>query len=189
MITLKNKVSYNLNFLLYVNNIYLNAENEKGNFYPWFPITKDGLLDINVFLENGDKLWKEFSNSNLINNDIALWKKNRFNYSSLFSENEQGAQKLTVIKRSFLSWFENMGYRFVEMNGDRIVHFLYDKIISNNKQLNFADKDIYIETLYDRIPKQWSINKSNSRILYINVDEDIYSEKYIKNLTKRLSEK
>ena len=146
-------ISYNFNFLIYIHNAYTNLENE-GNKFPYLPLEREGFIDRKYFLEKGKEIWRECLRSDIQEEDIQYWLAEKFDFRVLFSQNDYGERNYRLLRKTFNSWFGEIGYRSLELQGEVWVPYVYEQLAENSKKY---DCDIFLEIIFDEGPKEWKI--------------------------------
>jgi len=168
---LSNAASVNLNFLIYIQNLYENYNNleEGAPKFPWLPLDKSGLLNNKDFQIKSKKLWLMIFNSNdLYKNDMDYWFKNKFSFNKLFTENSIGVELYKNIDKSFKNWYWSIGYRTCTIFfSDCLVEEYYNKLIDicKLKKLEFKTDKFYLQVVYDVPPNEWVLKNKNMIIL------------------------
>ncbi|MDQ0229227.1 group-specific protein [Metabacillus malikii] len=142
---------YSLNYLIYVQNIFLNSRNQdrKIPLFPYVDSSKWGILD-GEFEQTFKEVWEETFNNNLngmydhngiLDSDKALFQK-------LFENNETGVFGYLESVKSYLAWWDGI-YGQIAIEGifdeDRM-NKIYKEL---SKSIN-SDKRLKIDLIYDR---------------------------------------
>lgn len=153
-----NHCSINLNYVIYLNNLYENLFNPKLDRFPLLDVNLKDMVkedEVRTFLKES---WNEIiSLDNLHEVDMDLWINNKYSFEKLFKDNTNGLDTYAKIKNLYESWYWGTGeYLLIKMT-DGYVEEKYD--ILKNK---FVNKDkIIMEILYDDIPEEWNRNREN----------------------------
>lgn len=143
---------YSLNYLIYVQNIYLNSKNQDREtpLFPYVDSSTWGILD-DEFEQTYKEVWVETLNNNyssgkydhngILNFDKALFEK-------LFENNGTGFFGYSESVKSFLAWWDGI-YGKIAIEGvfddDRM-----NKIYRELSETINADKRLKIDLIYDR---------------------------------------
>lgn len=143
---------YSLNYLIYVQNIYLNSKNQERDtpLFPYVDSSKWGILD-DEFEQTYKEVWVETLNNNynsgkydhngILNFDKALFQK-------LFENNGTGFFGYSESVKSFLAWWDGI-YGKIAIEGvfdDDRMNKIYREL---SESIN-ADKRLKIDLIYDR---------------------------------------
>ncbi|MGX9134819.1 hypothetical protein ACWV26_10615 [Rummeliibacillus sp. JY-2-4R] len=142
------EASYSLNFLIYIQNIFLNQSNgNKERKFPYIPTRCEFRKDFDIrFRALWDKISNQISEHPI--NDVKNFKegKNLF-YHGLFVDNDATLGAFNEIYQSFKVWWESFAGHFsVEKSIDENVQQIYkelanlliDKGIKSKKELNIS---------------------------------------------------
>jgi hypothetical protein len=168
---LANAASINLNFVIYIQNLYenYNKSDETNDKFPWLPLDKDGLLNIIDFQIKTKEVWSMIFNSDdLYENDMDYWSNNKFSFDKLFKDNSIGVELYKSVKRSFRSWYWGTGYRMcTTIFSDCLVEEYYNKLINLVKIKNskFKTNKFYLQAVYDIPPNEWNLKNENMIII------------------------
>jgi len=183
--TLCNASSINLNFILYVINIY---KNKKSNL-------TDEFLSIEELYQIVPNIWNDMvgkfkpiegraPNSSFIYWDKELLKE-RDSYRILFKDTEEGYKEYLNIWNQYSEWWHNECQVMLNKKMDEFIPTIYElvknKLISNKGYLpsdNFA-----IEIVFSEVPKDCLLNGTLFTIESIN---DFCSESCISKISERL---
>jgi hypothetical protein len=177
---------YTLNYLIYIQNIYLNSKNQDNDdpLFPYIDSSMWGILDEefeNIFKE----VWKEAANKNfqsrmydhngILDFDKAL-------YQKLFENNVMGAFGYSESVKSFLAWWNGV---FGKIATESV--FDNDKINEVYRELSRSldvNKRLKIDLIYDKTILTGYTENSWYAVLPI---KDIYiSQKRPKIISKLL---
>jgi len=153
--SLCNVSSINLNFLVYIKNLYENFYKPgEINGFPWFPLEKDALLDSLQFKIKAQKLWPLILNYYNIcdcEKDLEYWTNDEFLFNNLFKSNCIGVESYKSIKKSYEYWYWGTGNTMCSMFSNDLVLKYYDNLVSNAKLKELVLKDIRfnLQIVYD----------------------------------------
>lgn len=168
---LANASSINLNFLVYIQNLYenYNRSTEIKNIFPWLPLDRDSLLKESELKIKSKELWSIIFNFNdLYENDIDYWINYKFSFNDLFKDNPAGIEAYRVVKRSFESWYWGIGYKIcTTIFSDSLIPDYYDNLVKMAKEKNLKLKDIkfYLQVIYDIPPREWELKNKNMIVI------------------------
>jgi hypothetical protein len=143
---------YSLNYLIYVQNIYLNSKNQDSGtpLFPYLDSSTWGILD-GEFEQTYKEVWEETLNNNynsgmydhngILDFDKALFQK-------LFENNEIGVFGYLESVKSFLAWWDGI-YGRIAIEGvfdDDRMNKVYREL---SESIN-VDKRLKIDLIYDR---------------------------------------
>lgn len=154
------EASYSLNFLVYVQNIFLNQNENKDDWkFPYLPITCQFRND---FLLRYRNLWttvtKSISESRDIDQDIFYNEKHLF-YQELFVVNDDNLTAFDQIYASFFTWWTSLAGGFsieramdgrVENIYHDVANILLEEKIIPKKPLNITF--IYDDSIVEDLP-------------------------------------
>lgn len=154
------EASYSLNFLVYVQNIFLNQNENKDNWkFPYLPITCQFRND---FLLQYRNLWttvtKRISESREIDQDI-FYNEKHFFYQELFVVNDDNLTAFDQIYASFFTWWTSLAGGFsieramdgrVENIYHDVANILLEEKIIPKKPLNITF--IYDDSIVEDLP-------------------------------------
>ncbi|WP_226670758.1 group-specific protein [Metabacillus litoralis] len=170
---------YSLNYLIYVQNIFLNSRNQDREtpLFPYVDSSKWGLLN-GEFEQTYREVWEETLNNNYlsgmyVHNGILDFDKALF--QKLFENNEIGVFGYLESVKSFLAWWDGI-YGKIAIEGifdeDRM-NKIYKEL---SKSIN-ADKRLKIGLIYDRPILTGQSESSWYAILTI---QDVFAFRYKK---------
>lgn len=168
---LANASSINLNFLIYIQNLYenYNYSTETKNIFPWVPLNRESLLNESELRIKAKGLWSTIFNSDdLYENDIDYWINNKFSFSYLFKADSVGVEAYEIVKKSFESWYWGIGYRLcTAIFSDPLVEDYYYKLVKMAKSKNLLLKDVkfYLQVIYDIPPREWQLKNENMIVI------------------------
>lgn len=165
-----NSCSVNLNFLLYINNLYSNINNHSDipTVYPWLPIDHKSLLKQNEFEVLSQDLWfKIFHDIELEKTDLKWWIENKYSFETLFTNDELGNKNYENVKKSFNSWFWTLGQSFCLSLTDSLTETYYNKltIFASKENMPLPDARLILQTVYHQPPFYWLNRKRNMIII------------------------
>lgn len=143
--------SYTLNFLIYIQNIYLNQN--KDDFK--FPYLSKKITFNESFENNYRKLWKEITESLMGDDPTAdikyFFDKRELFYKELIVEDEDNFEVFKEVYRRFETWWDSVvGKYTIEKSVDKEARSLYSdlsKWFIENKKL--PNKRLCIQLIYD----------------------------------------
>lgn len=142
--------SYSLNFLIYIQNTYLNKNNENLKF-PYIPTSIEFHKDFEM---NFKKIWVEVSkriSENPSNDQIIFTKEKPLFYHGLFAEDDDNLNRYNELYLSFRDWWDSFAGHFsVERSIDEKLHKLYTELadILLEKKIK-PEKSLNIALIYD----------------------------------------
>ncbi|CAI9391575.1 hypothetical protein ACTQ5K_03165 [Niallia sp. Sow4_A1] len=146
------EVSYSLNFLIYVQNIFLNQNEDKDNWkFPYLPTTCQFRND---FLLRYRALWttvtKRISENRDIDQDIFYNEKHLF-YQELFHVNDDNLTAFNEIYDSYFTWWTSLagGFSIERAMGERIEHIYHDVANILLEERIIPKKPLNIIFIYD----------------------------------------
>ena len=149
---IRTEATYSLNFLVYIQNIFLNQNQSKEEFkFPFIPIKYDFKEDFQLCYK---KLWDEISHRISVHpiNDIEIFndEKDLF-YQRLFKESNESLKHYTDVYQSYKIWWDSFTGRFsVERSIDDIGQKLYMELENSLKQKGvLSHKELNISLIYD----------------------------------------
>ncbi|MCZ8538018.1 hypothetical protein M9R32_12550 [Paenisporosarcina quisquiliarum] len=134
---IKTEAAYSLNFLIYIQNIFLNQKSNKEQYR--FPSVFSEISFEEDFENRFRNLWDEVKHKIAEHpmNDIKLFmdEKNLF-YQCLFEKSDESLETYNEIHFSFRVWWDSFAGRFtLEKSTDELVRKLYlnlEKFLNNN---------------------------------------------------------
>ncbi|MFD0710509.1 hypothetical protein [Paenibacillus sp. GCM10027626] len=143
---------YSLNFLVYIQNAFLNSRNERGDHpkFPYTDVSQWALIEEELFLRRFQEVWEQVI-YRLSNNDDFTHEGNlamNTYIKCLFQNNEDGERGYDESSKSFRAWWGSMaGQIAVErLIGDHIYEDIYQKLSATIKE----DKRLRIRLVYDK---------------------------------------
>lgn len=167
---------YSLNYLIFVQNIYLNSKN-KGKEKPLFPYTDSSMWGIlnEDFKKNFSEVWKEAVNKNSqsrLYDHNGILDLNKSLFQKLFENTEKGVFGYSESVKSFLAWWDGI-YGKIAIEGvfddDRMSKFYRELSTSLN-----VNKRLKIDLIYD---KQFFNGQSESSWYAVLPIEDIFNQR------------
>jgi hypothetical protein len=151
---METNVPYTLNFLIFMQNIFLNKNQNRTNLYfPYIDTSEWGLLSNNDFLITYKENWEIATKKNASNrlydhNDILDVDKKLF--KRLFECNEKGNYGFSESKKSFLAWWDGIYGKIAIQSviNEDITNKLY-KDLSLSIQHKVSPRRLKIDLLYD----------------------------------------
>lgn len=146
--------SYTLNFLIYIQNIYLNqSQSIKECKYPFFPskITYNDDFELK-YKELWDEVAEIISKSKPQSNDMKIfYEEMDLFYQRLFVINSENFKKYTEIYESYLVWWESTAGQFcLEKSIDERGQKLYVELAKSLKQNGIeSQRTLNICLVYD----------------------------------------
>ena len=149
---MRTEATYSLNFLVYLQNIFLNQNQSKEEFkFPYIPIKYIFQEDFEFCFK---KLWDEVSLriSEHPMNDIKIFNEEKdLFYQRLFKESDDNLTGYTEIYQSYKIWWDSFAGRFsVERSIDDVGQKLYMELANSLVQKEIApQKELNISLIYD----------------------------------------
>lgn len=149
---MRTEATYSLNFLVYLQNIFLNQNQSKEEFkFPYKPIKYIFQEDFEFCFK---KLWDEVSRriSEHPMNDIKIFNEEKdLFYQRLFKESDDNLTDYTEIYQSYKIWWDSYAGRFsVERSIDDVGQKLYMELANSLVQKeNAPQKELNISLIYD----------------------------------------
>jgi len=153
-LTMRTDAPYTLNFLIYLQNIYVNQKQTEEEFR--FPYLAEQVMFSSNFEANFKELWQDVSiklskdNSNGM--DLILFNdENEIFYEKLFISDSNNLKKFKEIHTSFRVWWGSYAGSFaVERSIDDPIHNLYLTLANALKKNKIAPKNqLNIHLIYD----------------------------------------
>jgi hypothetical protein len=152
--------SHSLNYLIYLQNIYLNLQSSitDNHKFPYF-IHQEKDIEIDDFLNIFRELWnsivRDYSNEGAVFFDPFLTNDGKTIFKRFFKDNEGGLYLLKYTSESFISWWQNeIGQLAIEHTASQWVQKIFDTVyreIEQTKDATYSSKFI-IELTYDNFP-------------------------------------
>lgn len=164
-------ISLNLNFVLYIRNLFLSEENEY--LFPWLPIDKDVFLPPKEFNAETEHLWDIIFTSCVDEHtDSIHWNAKNFNFSKLFRSEKDAETNLAVIEKCYSSWFWHNWKVIADLYLRGISEKYYHSITEygNQNKLTFAEPYLTLQFVYTSPPIDWNWYNHNSIILSLEID-------------------
>lgn len=149
---MRTEATYSLNFLVYLQNIFLNQNQSKEEFkFPYIPIEYNFKGEFEFCFK---KLWDEVSQkiSEHPMNDIKIFNEEKeLFYQRLFKESDDNLRDYTEIYQSYKIWWDSFAGRFsVERTIDDKGQKLYMELANSLVQKEIAPKkELNISLIYD----------------------------------------
>lgn len=148
---MKIDTSYALNFMIYIQNIYLNQNNDNEEFkFPYYPSTISFKED---FEWKYRELWDYISQSICDHqNDLEIYyEKKELIYQSLFLNNSESLNKFNEIVKSFDTWWDSFAGRFsiegsIDERSEKVYFELSNLLIQKGIE---PQKTLSISLIYD----------------------------------------
>lgn len=150
---MRTEATFSLNFLVYIQNIYLNKKHNIIDFkFPYMPLEVVFKKDFELRYKT---LWKEVSGeiSEDPINDLKIYTKEKDSfYQRLFEETDDNLENFQFIYRSFDVWWNSFAGRFaIERSLDEKGHELYSKLMNAHVSTGFNPlKELKISLLFDQ---------------------------------------
>lgn len=153
--TIKSNAPYSLNYLVYIQNAFLN-DKRKNSKFPSFNIAHWGLLEERLFCDAFKYVWAEMtrriSQSFLADHNGILEMEQKL-FQRLFKPDNQGIEGFGESRKSFYAWFSSLaGQITIERAADHIMYYemdIYSKL-SNMISLNDEhSQELLISLIYD----------------------------------------
>lgn len=173
---------YSLNYLIFIQNIYLNNYNKAETFSPFFPYvdsSKWGLLEQEKFRIKFNEIWNEVVQKNnkdqLYENNGVLEEDSQL-YKQLFESDSSGEVGFSESAKLFLSWWNEVFgkiaiNRVFETEGGNEIYNEFLQAVQSNKYA-ITNNRFKIDLIYD---KPSIVNKTNtSSYNYILPIQDLF---------------
>ena len=130
---MRTEATYSLNFLVYIQNIFLNQTQSKEEFkFPYIPIKYIFQVDFELCYK---KIWDEVSQriSEHPMNDIKIFNEEKdLFYQSLFKPSNDNLKDYHEIYKSYKIWWDSFSGRFsVEKSIDEVAQKLYTELANS----------------------------------------------------------
>ena len=149
---MKTEASYSLNFLVYLQNIFLNQSQSKEEFrFPYMPIQYIFKDDFELCFK---KLWNEVTQrvSERPINDIKVFNEEKdLFYQRLFLESKDSLKNYNEIYQSYKTWWDSFTGRFlVERSINEVGQKIYIELADSltRKGIEYQ-KELTISLIYD----------------------------------------
>jgi len=169
--------SYSLNFLVYIQNIFLNQS--QGSDELKFPYTRTKCEFQKDFEMHYRELWDELSKritEHPINDQKIFTEEKNLFYQGLFVENDDTLNEFNEIYQSFKVWWNSFAGSFsVERSIDEYSHEIYVEL-SNlliEKRIK-PKKELEISLIYDYIFVNTDINTVYTKSEIFNIGEKVF---------------
>ena len=146
------EASCSLNFLVYIQNIFLNQSHDRNELkFPCMPTKYEFPKDFNKHFR---ELWEEVSNqiSEKPINDLKIFTEGKsLFYHGLFTEHDDTLKDFNDIYQSFNVWWDSFAGRFlVERSIDDYSHEFYVDLASHLRKKGLKPrKQLHIALIYD----------------------------------------
>lgn len=167
--TLCNIIPIDLNFLLYVHNVYLNLNMESIRFPGRYHGDKSGFLTYDLFFEIAMRNWDQMLsayNQN-IHRDIETLQVNR--YASWFTDDIHGKRVLLELWDSFnLWWWPDFGIQqFLSRMSDSHIPLIGDKLsrMAINTGFSISYNQLAVLMVFQKPPEHF---KLQTRRVYVS---------------------
>ncbi|WP_456276312.1 group-specific protein [Bacillus sp. AK128] len=143
---------YSLNYLIYIQNIYLNSklDDDERPKFPYIDFSMCGIVD-EGFKMTFIEVWREAVNKNFqsgLYDHNAILKYDQALYQKLFSNNEKGEFGYSESVKSFLAWWDGIyGKIAIESVFD---HDRMNKVYKELSTSIHANKRLKIDLLFDQ---------------------------------------
>ena len=169
-----NSNSINLNFIIYIKNLYL-YNNKSSYKFPKLPLNENIFLNISEFENQCRFLWKNIfdsisSASDVNKTDFFFWTKNKFPFLNLFQLNDISNDSYNnIIKKSFESWYWGTGNYMCNSFSDKILKSYYNEILylASCEKIQLRDT-FYLQMIYDEPLKNWQYKTEKMLIISPN---------------------
>lgn len=186
-IFLKNTIPIDLNFLLYLKNIYLNHYDKTIRF-PGKIGFEDGLLSLNqfnqVFIISWNRLLEKHEKE--IAPPVPALLSVRDEFLGLFKDNSAGEKNFEVIWEHFqLWWCSSYGIAsFMERTSDSLIVPIAEKLTQLSTQFNVDIPKIQLQLIvvFDKLPDP--LKNQNSNFLYVVHLEELYKPDVVESISK-----
>lgn len=170
--------SINLNFLIYINNLYKNFyKHPEVDSFPWIYLKDADLLCSDEFNIKAKDIWNNaiyLITDNLI--DSEIWETDPYNFKSLFNN----ADIYEYIKRAYNAWFFNSWQLITSLYGRIVINKYYNNILNYVKKndLYLKNESINLKFVYDKPPLSWDLQNKQSIVVYpeilLTAENDIF---------------
>lgn len=143
---------YSLNYLLMIQNIYLNSKNTEAErpLFPYVNASRWGILD-EQFVETFTEIWKvavDKNSENHMYDHSGVFDRDKELYQKLFFKNEAGAFGYLESVKFFLAWWSGIhGKIAIEAVFD---HDRMDKVYKGLSESIKINKRLRIHLIYDK---------------------------------------
>ncbi|MGA3677819.1 hypothetical protein [Lysinibacillus agricola] len=146
---MRTDASTSLNFLIYIQNIFLNQNRKANKFkYPNFTLSPSFFKP--NFENRFKTLWSDVCQTidKDVSNDFLL---GDFYYQELFNSNEENLQKFNEIRQSFQIWWDSLAGQFsIERSIDEQRDLLYQDLKILFDKYNFSPEQVIsVYVIYD----------------------------------------
>lgn len=162
---IRNTVSVNLNFLLFLRNLSKSCEEpEEENIFPWLPVDRRIFLPPVEFNTRAKALWNEIAAcSPDESEDWLCWNKKKFAFGSLFQSGTVPAE----ITRIFDTWFRLNFHPLTDMVSMQIVGQYGDMLLGCEKKIQKESNisNMILSLVFTDPPCGWAFQGENWLIL------------------------
>jgi|GEM_PF-2879770 len=172
--SLSNFTSINLNYLIYLLNLYDNCMHSGGYKFPWLDIDGNVFLIPDLIEKLFEELWNNILDSdNIAQNDYEYWESKRFPYISLLADNPNRLSIYEFIKKTFEHWYWGSSNQLCNMFSDNLVERYYYDLLeyAQNKGMELKNQMFYLQTLYNAPRNNWITIKGN--IIIVSPDKPL----------------
>lgn len=163
---MRNTVSVNLNFLLFLRNLSKSCEEpEEENIFPWLPVDREIFLPPVEFNTRAKALWNEIAVAGSQDGaeDMLNWNKKKFAFGSLF----QSGAVPPEITRIFSTWFRLNFQPLTDVASMRIVGQYGDILLGYEKKIQKESSisNMILSLVFTDPPLGWTFQGENWLIL------------------------
>lgn len=149
---MRTEASYSLNFLVYIQNIFLNQNQSRDELkFPYIPTKCEFRKEFDVcYRELWDEVSKRISEHPINDLKIFTEEKNLF-YQGLFAKNDDTLNEFNEIYQSFKVWWGSFAGRFsVERSINEYGQKIYTELANSlTEKRNGPQKELNISLIYD----------------------------------------
>ncbi|TCJ02541.1 hypothetical protein [Cytobacillus praedii] len=150
---MRRDTSFALNFLIYIQNVYLNQNPDKKDFkFPYLSIRMPFKEDFELrYIELWNDVSQKISGDNGSRDLKIFYKEKELFYQHLFEDNRDSQTKFNEVYKSFQVWWDSFAGRFsVERSIDETTHNLYLDLANFLKESGVEPKKpLKISLIYD----------------------------------------
>lgn len=161
-LSVANGSSINLNFLVYVSNMYFNKYNTSlsEKKFPYLPISNEGFLEKEELSYCISKMWNNFvlgynpNGDNLFSHWDMLHMQKKDLYRKLFKDNDEGQVRFLEVWNSFIVWWNSQGDYIINSTTDDAMPIIAEKVkMYYEKDIEQSPTGLFIiQIVYDIIP-------------------------------------
>lgn len=150
---MRTQAPYTLNFLIYIQNIYINQQNPEEELrYPYYP---NRLIFKDDFAYQYEKLWDEVTqtiNKHPINDLKVFYDDKELFFTALFENNPENLQEFHQMYLSYKVWWDSIAGHFAtERLIDDKEEMLYLELANTLKLRGIKpQKELWIHLIYDK---------------------------------------